>query len=147
MSASPIRAAGCVVLARDETGRLLVLLIKDRQGVWTLPKGHLDDGEGEEQAAIREVLEETGVRCTIAERLDQVTYPVYRRGHWRDKQVTFFLASAAPEPTMPALAEGIQAAAWVPIDEAAKQIGYRQLRLMVQRLAHRLRKNTSDTSD
>ncbi|MEF3273717.1 MAG: NUDIX domain-containing protein [Chloroflexus sp.] len=138
MTETPIRAAGCVVLARDPRGQHLVLLIQDQQGVWTLPKGHVDDGETDEQAAVREVAEETGIHCTIAERLDRVTYPVYRRGRWRDKQVTFFLASAAPEPPVPALAEGIRAAAWVPLNEATRQIGYRQLRVLLQRVARRL---------
>ncbi|MCS6886812.1 NUDIX hydrolase [Chloroflexus sp.] len=138
MTDTPIRAAGCVVLARDETGRHLVLLIQDQQGVWTLPKGHVDDGESDEEAAVREVAEETGIRCSLAERLERVTYPVYRRGRWRDKQVTFFLASAAPEAPVPALAEGIRAAAWVPLDDAIHQIGYRQLRVLLQRVARRL---------
>ncbi|WP_298819586.1 NUDIX hydrolase [Chloroflexus sp.] len=138
MTDTPIHAAGCVVLARDQTGRLLVLLIQDQQGVWTLPKGHVDDGESDEQAAVREVAEETGIKCEIAERLDRVIYPVYRRGRWRDKQVTFFLASATPEPPVPALAEGIRAASWVPLDEAPRQVGYRQLRALLQRVARRL---------
>lgn len=138
MTDAPIRAAGCVVLARDETGRHLVLLIQDQQGVWTLPKGHVDNGESDEAAAVREVAEETGIHCTLAERLERVTYPVYRRGRWRDKQVTFFLASASPEPPTPALAEGIRAAAWVPLNDAIRQIGYRQLRVLLQRVARRV---------
>lgn len=138
MTDSPIRAAGCVVLARDATGRPLVLLIQDRQGVWTLPKGHIDDGESDEEAAVREVAEETGIVCTLAERLDRITYPIYRLGHWRDKQVTFFLASASPEPPVPAVAEGIRSAAWVPLSDAIRQIGYRQLRTLLQRVAYRI---------
>jgi 8-oxo-dGTP diphosphatase len=138
MTDTPIRAAGCIVLSRDQMGRPLVLLIQDQQGVWTLPKGHIDEGEADEQAAVREVSEETGIHCTIAERLEQITYPIYRRGHWRDKQVTFFLASAAPEPPTPALAEGIRAAAWVPLDEASRKVGYRQIRTLIQQVARRL---------
>ncbi|MGQ9480602.1 NUDIX hydrolase [Chloroflexus sp.] len=145
MTSSPIRAAGCVVLACDQTGRLLVLLIQDRRGIWTLPKGHVDEGESDEEAAVREVAEETGVHCTIAERLERITYPIYHRGRWQDKQVTFFLASAAPEPPTPAVDEGIRTAAWVPLDEAPPKIIYRQIRNLLQRVARQLGPNKSNS--
>src|SRR5262249_17291528 len=62
---SPQRAAGCVVYRYD--GRApLVLLILDKYGRWTLPKGHLKAGEREEQAAMREVLEETAAPGTLS---------------------------------------------------------------------------------
>lgn len=145
MTSSPIRAAGCVVLARDPTGRLLVLLIQDRRGIWTLPKGHVDEGESDEEAAVREVAEETGIHCTIAERLERITYPIYHHGRWQDKQVTFFLASAAPEPPTPAVDEGIRTAAWVLLDEAPPKIIYRQIRNLLQRVARRLGPNKSNS--
>jgi 8-oxo-dGTP diphosphatase len=56
-----IRAAGGVVV-RD--GRVL-LVHRDRYDDWSLPKGKLEPGETWEDAALREVWEETGVRCTL----------------------------------------------------------------------------------
>jgi acetyl-CoA carboxylase carboxyl transferase subunit beta len=63
--AEPVAAAGAVVI--DDAGR--VLLIRrakpPRVGAWTLPGGHIEPGETPEQAALREVLEETGVACAV----------------------------------------------------------------------------------
>ena len=65
-----IHAAGGVVV-RD--GRVL-LVHRPRYDDWTLPKGKLDPGEGFEEAALREVEEETGLRCELVRELPSATY-------------------------------------------------------------------------
>lgn len=57
-------SAGGVVFRRGDRG-VQVLLIEDRFGYLSLPKGHVDEGETPEQAALREVNEETGLVCEI----------------------------------------------------------------------------------
>jgi diadenosine hexaphosphate hydrolase (ATP-forming) len=63
-----------------------VLLIRDRQGFWVFPKGHLDEGESLEQAAVREVEEETGIRGHVLSELSPTRYTnpkgVAREIHW-----------------------------------------------------------------
>jgi 8-oxo-dGTP diphosphatase len=65
-----IHAAGGVVV-RD--GRVAVVH-RPRYGDWTLPKGKLDPGEGFEEAALREVLEETGFVCELERELGSSEY-------------------------------------------------------------------------
>jgi len=65
-----VEAAGGVVL---HDGRVL-LVHRPRYDDWTLPKGKLDPGETSEQAALREVLEETGLRCTLGRELASTEY-------------------------------------------------------------------------
>ena len=67
-----IHAAGGVVV-RD--GKVL-LVHRPRYDDWTLPKGKLDEGESFENAALREVEEETGVRCTLLRELPGTMYMV-----------------------------------------------------------------------
>ena len=64
------QAAGGVVL-RD--GRIVVVH-RPKYDDWSLPKGHLDPGESWEEAALREVEEEAGVRATIVRELEPARY-------------------------------------------------------------------------
>jgi 8-oxo-dGTP diphosphatase len=67
-----VEAAGGVVV--DGEGRV-VLVHRPRYDDWTLPKGKLDPGESFEEAAIREVEEETGLRCRLIRELPSIEYP------------------------------------------------------------------------
>ena len=68
-------------------GRLAVVH-RPKYDDWSLPKGKLDAGESWEQAALREVEEETGLRCRIVSELDCTRY---RDGQGRPKTVRYWL--------------------------------------------------------
>jgi 8-oxo-dGTP diphosphatase len=70
VSAAEVRAAGGVV-RRD--GEVLVVH-RPRYDDWTLPKGKLDAGEEFEEGALREVWEETGLRCRLGRELPSIRY-------------------------------------------------------------------------
>jgi 8-oxo-dGTP diphosphatase len=133
MSGPIVRAAGGVVYSYDPEGALTLLLIRDRHNAWTLPKGHLEAGEDDEGAAVREIAEETGITCVIERPIARVRYPVYKRGVWRDKEVAYFLARARHLPPIPAEDEGIVVAAWVSPRTALSTLTYRQVRGVVEK--------------
>lgn len=83
MSEPEVRAAGGVVV---QGGRVAVVH-RPRYDDWTLPKGKLDPGEDFEQAALREVLEETGLECRITGRAGSTEYT---DGKGRSKVVRYF---------------------------------------------------------
>ncbi|HEY3227824.1 MAG TPA: NUDIX hydrolase [Roseiflexaceae bacterium] len=126
------RAAGCVVYHYAD-GTPLVLLIHDKYGCWTLPKGHLKPGEPEEQAAIREVWEETAVQGTLGPLISRIVYTVAKSGDPREKQVAFFLLCAAGDQATPQAEEGIGAAEWFAPDVALALIDYPQVRDVLAR--------------
>jgi 8-oxo-dGTP pyrophosphatase MutT (NUDIX family) len=131
-SSSTKLAAGCVVYRHDLTGAPLVLLIYDKYGRWTLPKGHLEAGESEQAAALREVLEETGLSGELGPMIARIGYTVRsKRGLERPKQVTFFLLRADGSEARPQAEEGIGAAEWFAPEEALAQIGYSQVRAVL----------------
>lgn len=132
MSVKLERAAGGVVYTYAPDGALNLLLIRDRHRAWTLPKGHLEPGEGDEEAAIREIAEETGIACEIEQVLARVRYQIYKRGGWRDKEVAYFLARASYSKPTPATKEGIVVAAWVAPETALTTLTYAQVRQVVQ---------------
>jgi 8-oxo-dGTP diphosphatase len=70
-----IAAAGGVLVARDGEGRTKVVVIhRPKYMDWSLPKGKLEEGEGWQEAALREVEEETGYRCEAILELPHVSY-------------------------------------------------------------------------
>ena len=79
-----VRAAGGVVL----DGGSILLVHRPRYDDWTLPKGKLEDGESWEDAALREVEEETGMVCRILDAQALVTRYRDRRG--RPKEVRYY---------------------------------------------------------
>ena len=95
MSGKRVEAAGGVVVS---DGRVL-LVHRPRYGDWTLPKGKLDRGETFEQAALREVEEETGLRCRLGRELPSSEY---RDNKDRPKLVRYWLMEidrrGAPPP-------------------------------------------------
>lgn len=88
MEPAEVLAAGGVVV-RDRGGGLEVLLVhRPKYDDWSFPKGKLDPGESFEQAALREVREETGLTC----RIDRLLSPIrYRDARGRAKEVRYWL--------------------------------------------------------
>jgi 8-oxo-dGTP pyrophosphatase MutT (NUDIX family) len=84
-----VRAAGGLVRRRHEDGTDQILLVhRPRYDDWSFPKGKLEPGESDEEAAIREVEEETGLQC----RLDrEVATTQYRDARGRQKTVRYWL--------------------------------------------------------
>ena len=54
--------AGCIVFRRDKEGGVEILLIQDAKDRWTIPKGHIEEGETAKQTAAREIGEEAGLK-------------------------------------------------------------------------------------
>jgi 8-oxo-dGTP diphosphatase len=90
MSSEEVRAAGGVVV-RDG---LVAVVHRPRYDDWSLPKGKLDSGETFEEAALREVEEETGLRARLVRDLPSVEYAA--RG--RPKLVRYWLMSVESDP-------------------------------------------------
>ena len=110
-----IEAAGGVVV-RD--GRV-ALVHRPRYDDWTLPKGKLDPGESFEQAAVREVEEETGIRAQLVRELPPTTYRVRDR----PKIVRYWLMEVDDAgPFVPN--DETDELRWVPLDEARELLTY-----------------------
>ena len=82
-----VRAGGGVVW-RDESGEPEVLVVhRPKYDDWTFPKGKCDPGESDEACALREVEEETGLRCALADELPSTSY---RDAQGRPKRVRYW---------------------------------------------------------
>jgi 8-oxo-dGTP diphosphatase len=88
LSEPVVRAAGGVVRRRDDNGTYrLAVVHRPKYNDWSLPKGKVDQGESDEQAALREVEEETGLRCKLG---PEIGTTLYRDAKGRPKQVRYW---------------------------------------------------------
>lgn len=112
-----VRVAGGLVYRHTGVGPE-VLLIDDRYGRVTLPKGHVEDGELLEEAALREIAEETGIQARIVTPIESVPYSFATdHGETVHKDAFYFLAEMI-DGELSAQMEEIRAARFVPVDEA-----------------------------
>ena len=85
-------SAGGLLLRRRDSGYDALLIGRgEPPRIWTLPKGHVEAKESTEQAALREVHEETGCWAEIITRLSEISYWFYVGKAKHKKSVTFFL--------------------------------------------------------
>jgi 8-oxo-dGTP pyrophosphatase MutT (NUDIX family) len=112
----------------------LFLLIRDSYQNWGFPKGHVEDGELPEVAALREVGEETGLReVALRGQVETIDWYFRFRGKLIHKVCHFFLMETSHADTAPQRAEGITACRWAPYDEAAAAISYANARDVLRR--------------
>ncbi|WP_243028051.1 NUDIX hydrolase [Thermus albus] len=113
-------AGGVVFNPRGE-----VLLLRDRMGFWVFPKGHLEPGESLEEAAVREVWEETGVR---AEALVPLFPTRYVNPKGVEREIHWFLMRGEGEPR---LEKGMSGLGWFTPEEARDLLSFPEdLRLL-----------------
>ena len=118
--AADVKASGGVVWRR-ESGRVEVVVVhRPRYDDWSLPKGKLDPGESWEEAALREVQEEVGLRCRLGEELPPVAY---EDAKGRAKAVRYWLmepnGEAAFEPN-----DEVDDMLWLEAEEAVALLSY-----------------------
>ena len=129
-------SAGGLVLRRFR-GRPFVAVVRVRDDVLALPKGHPDEGESAADAARREVREETGLDAELVEKLGDIRYWYARDGQRVMKIVSFFhfryrSGSVADHD------HEVEAAGWIPLEEATERLAYEGERQMAAAALSRL---------
>jgi 8-oxo-dGTP diphosphatase len=136
-----VRAAGGIVQRTDLNGESRVLLVhRPRYDDWSLPKGKADNEESDEETALREVEEETGLRCLLVEEIGETRY---RDSKGRAKVVRYWLM--VPEPPAPGAAEiefapndEVDDIRWCTMAEAHQLLTYSHDRRLVRSLDRRV---------
>ena len=131
-----LSAGGAVVHQGDVIVVVPVKRDAQHRRALVLPKGHLDAGETEQDAAIREVTEETGVIAELVDKLGDVEYSYERRGRRRDKRVAFYLLEYR-SGNLEDHDHEIEEARWMPLDAAARELTYPGEREIVKRALSR----------
>jgi bis(5'-nucleosidyl)-tetraphosphatase len=118
------RSAGAVVFSDKSPGNVLFLLLRYSAGHWDFPKGNIEDGEDEVQAACREIREETGIENVMfLEGFNKkVEYNYRRHRNLVHKEVIFFLAKTDSQRVI--LSNEHIAYSWIDFDSALAKLTY-----------------------
>jgi 8-oxo-dGTP diphosphatase len=122
-----VRAAGGVVL-RDGN---VVLVHRPKYDDWTFPKGKAEAGESDEACALREVAEETGLRCRLGDELPSTEYV---DGRGRPKRVRYWLMHPVADDGFSPNDE-IDEVRWVTPEEASRLLSYERDQALLEEAA------------
>ncbi|MGE5589787.1 MAG: NUDIX hydrolase [Bacillota bacterium] len=114
-------SAGGVVYRTVGSGQLL--LIQDRYGRWTLPKGKVEPGETVEEAALREIREETGIQGRILDKIGETNYSYQDYRGIVDKTVHYYLVEAVDGQPKPQMTE-VRDVRWFSVNDGLARFGY-----------------------
>lgn len=129
-------SAGGLVIDRPGTDPRAALIGRtDRKGrmLWSLPKGHIESGETAQQAAVREVAEETGIRGRVVASLGTISFWFVIEDRRVHKTVHHHLL-LAESGALSAEDEEVSEVAWVPLGELAERLAYADERRLVARV-------------
>jgi 8-oxo-dGTP pyrophosphatase MutT (NUDIX family) len=131
-------SAGGLVIRRFH-GRPFLAAVRVKGGtVLALPKGHIDANESPEEAATREVREETGLEAEPVEKLGDIRYWYTRDGERVLKVVSFYLFKYRSGSLRDHDHE-VESAEWIPLEEAPRLLAYKGEREMAETALSRLR--------
>lgn len=125
-------SAGGVVCRRGPQGLEVIICGRDSDGVWGLPKGTPNPGESLEEAAVREVSEETGLKVAIMDKVGVIEYWFVREGVRYHKWVHYFLMEARGGSIDDHDME-YDRVEWRPVDEAMRMLTFRNEVEMVEK--------------
>lgn len=131
-------SAGGLVFKKNSRGIFLAMM-KDSFGKWTFPKGHVEHGEANEEAAARETIEELGLEeIRLLEPLGKIDIwfrdqHVFK-GAIIHKDIYYFLFSALAKAELsPQVSEHVLEAAWIPLNQVLKKSFYPDLVPVIER--------------
>jgi 8-oxo-dGTP pyrophosphatase MutT (NUDIX family) len=137
-------SAGGVVVRRTPEGTEVALAARrTRKGdlAWGLPKGLVEEGEAPEDAAVREVREETGLEARILSSLGEISYWYVWDGERVRKRVVFFLMESTGGDVSQHDHE-MEEVRWFPLDEAPRRATYPTERNVLRRAVETLAEKT-----
>ena len=128
-----VRAAGGAV--ENMSDELLMIELRNR---WDLPKGHIEEGESESEAALREVEEETGVKAQIVgDKPLAITWHAYDTyGVWELKRTSWWRMRTSVCEVVPQSEEGIAKVVWSAKEDVAERLkrSYPTIKFVVEAL-------------
>lgn len=140
-------SAGGLVVDVDRANAVLIGRL-DRHGrlLWSLPKGHIEDGETVEQTAVREVKEETGISAQVLEPLGTIDYWFVAERRRVHKTVHHFILESTGGELSDEDVE-VTEVAWVPLADLETKLAYSDERKLVRKAKERFVQQQQHTAE
>ncbi|MGF3066542.1 bis(5'-nucleosyl)-tetraphosphatase [Facklamia sp. P13064] len=115
------KSCGAVIYYKDNQDFLFLLIQHENGGHWAFPKGHIEKGETEEETALREIKEETGLEVELNNQFRETTHFSPKKDVM--KEVVYFIAKTNSNKVTRQLEE-VSQFIWLPYQEALDKITY-----------------------
>ena len=147
MAIKRIFSAGGIVLRlrsgssirKDESGWEVLVTQHSKHKGWDFPKGHREIYESEDQTALREVEEETGVKAEIIERVGETKYFYYEEGERVLKTVAFYLMKYVSEGEATTAFE-VSGTKWLPPEKVESQLTFKDTKALWEKAKEKIEK-------
>jgi diadenosine hexaphosphate hydrolase (ATP-forming) len=134
--------AGGVVWRRNSKGGLEILLIQDAKDRWTIPKGHIEEGESAKETAEREIKEETGLQnMKMQNWLGKINFRYRRQQSLVLMTTEIFLVEAKGDTDAIVPEEWMRGIRWFPASEAVDKIEYEDIAKIILIGMKKIRQN------
>ena len=128
-----VQACGGIVRKIEGQNQYILLIRKKNSPLWTLPKGHQENDESEQETAIREVQEETGYCCRIEKKAGEIQFQYQKNDQNFYERVNYFIM--IPKNNLNAFDTGeVEEVHWAEIREAQSLLFYQNEKNLIQNI-------------
>lgn len=122
-----------IVLFSQENSKIEYLLLHYCDGHWDFPKGQIEEGETKQQAAHRELYEETGLQAVIKPGFERkISYILHNKIHKKVHKTVYFFVGQLKEKKEVKLSHEHKNFIWLPFDSALEQLTYDNAKAILQ---------------
>lgn len=138
MSVKRVFSAGGIVIRDGDSGPEVLVTQHSGHHGWEFPKGHLEAGESSEDAALREVEEEAGVKAEVLEKADKIEYFYFEDKQKVLKTVVYFLMKFVSNGEA-TTADEVEDMVWLPVDKVEDKLTFKDTKELWKKIKHKIK--------
>lgn len=134
-------SAGIITYTLDDNNEILYLLLRYGAGHWDLPKGKIESGETKQEAALRELMEETGLTADIDNNFEETITYIFTECDKQLTQKTVYFFTGKATSTKVILSHEHTDYTWLPYEQALELLTYDNAKNLLEKADRYIKKN------